>query len=113
MKLINTVLLLSATIVLYGQESGIIAEDAEIQQAGTGYAFTEGPAVSPDGRIFFTDQPNDRIYVWDEIRGIELWSEDTGRSNGMYFNADGQLVACADLFNQLVYFDRDKKRQLL
>ncbi|SFL27559.1 SMP-30/gluconolactonase/LRE family protein [Proteiniphilum acetatigenes] len=113
MRLTNTLLLLSATIVLYGQESGIIAEDAEIQQAGTGYAFTEGPAVSPDGRIFFTDQPNDRIYVWDETRGIELWSDNTGRSNGMYFNAAGQLVACADLHNQIVVFDHEKKMHTL
>lgn len=113
MKLTNTLLLLSAVVVLYGQESGIIAEDAEIQQAGTGYAFTEGPAVSPEGKVFFTDQPNDRIYVWDENRGIELWSDNTGRSNGMYFNADGQLVACADLHNQIVVFDHEKKMHIL
>lgn len=113
MKLINTVLLLLVAVAIFGQESSIVPEKTKVVQAGTGYTFTEGPAVSSDGKVFFTDQPNDRIYVWDEIRGIELWSEDTGRSNGMYFNADGQLVACADLFNQLVYFDRDKKRQLL
>jgi len=103
MRLTNTLLLLLVPVSLFGQESGIIAENAEIQQVGTGYAFTEGPAVSPDGRIFFTDQPNDRIYVWDETEGIELWSEDTGRANGMYFNASGQLVACADLHNQIVF----------
>lgn len=113
MKLINTVLLLLVAVAIFGQESSIVPEKTKVVQAGTGYTFTEGPAVSSDGKVFFTDQPNDCIYVWDEIRGIELWSEDTGRSNGMYFNADGQLVACADLFNQLVYFDRDKKRQLL
>ncbi len=113
MKLINTLLLLLVAVAIFGQESSIIAENAKVIQAGTGYAFTEGPAVSPDGKVFFTDQPNDRIYVWDETRGIELWSDNTGRSNGMYFNADSQLVACADLHNQLVYFDRDKKKHFL
>lgn len=113
MRLTNTLLLLLVPVALFGQEAGIIAENAEIQQVGTGYAFTEGPAVSPDGRIFFTDQPNDRIYVWNETEGIELWSEDTGRSNGMYFNASGQLVACADLHNQIVFFDRDKNSHVL
>ncbi|WP_352421839.1 SMP-30/gluconolactonase/LRE family protein [Proteiniphilum sp.] len=113
MKLINTLLLLLVTVAIVGQESSIIAENAKVIQAGTGYAFTEGPAVSPDGKVFFTDQPNDRIYAWDETRGIESWSDSTGRSNGMYFNADSQLVACADLYNQLVYFDRDKKKHLL
>ncbi len=113
MKLASTLLLFMAIVTLFGQESGIIADNVEIKKIGTGYAFTEGPAVSPDGQVFFTDQPNDRIYVWDETKGIELWSEDTGRSNGMYFNADGQLVSCADLQNQLVYFDSDKKRHVL
>ena len=32
----------------------------------TGYSFTEGPAVDSDGKVYFTDQPNDRIYVWEE-----------------------------------------------
>lgn len=113
MKLINTLLLLLVAVAIFGQESSIIAENAKVIQASTGYAFTEGPAVSPDGKVFFTDQPNDRIYVWDETRGIELWSDNTGRSNGMYFNTDSQLVACADLHNQLVYFDRDKKKHFL
>lgn len=113
MKLTNILILLVTISPLFGQEAGIIAENAEIKKVGTGYAFTEGPTVSPEGKIFFTDQPNDRIYVWDETEDIELWSDDTGRSNGMYFNADGQLVSCADLYNQLIYFDNGKNKHLL
>ncbi|MDR2815948.1 MAG: SMP-30/gluconolactonase/LRE family protein [Proteiniphilum sp.] len=113
MRLTTTLLLFMTAITLFGQESGIVAENAEIRQAGTGYTFTEGPAVSHDGQIFFTDQPNNRIYVWDETEGIKLWSDDTGRSNGMYFNAAGQLIACADLHNQIIRFDRDKNKHAL
>ncbi|NLX65581.1 MAG: SMP-30/gluconolactonase/LRE family protein [Bacteroidales bacterium] len=113
MRLITILLIFMAALNLFGQNSSIIAEKAEIKKIATGYAFTEGPAVSPNGQVFFTDQPNDRIYVWDETGGVALWSDDTGRSNGIYFNADGQLVSCADLQNQLVYFDSDKKRHLL
>lgn len=88
---------------------GIIAKNAVIEQAGSGYTFTEGPAVAPDGKVYFTDQPNDRIYVWDEKTGVSLWLEGTGRSNGMYFNSRGVLVTCADEKNQLAYFDKNKK----
>jgi gluconolactonase len=91
----------------------LIAKNATIEQAGSGYAFTEGPAVAPDGKVYFTDQPNDRIHVWDEKNGISLWLEGTGRSNGMYFNQQGQLVTCADEKNQLAYFDENKKLQLI
>ncbi len=86
----------------------IIAKNAKVEQAGNGFAFTEGPAVAPDGRVYFTDQPNDKIYIWDEKKGISLYKEGTGRSNGMYFNAKGQLVTCADEKNQLAYFDKNK-----
>lgn len=113
MRLASSFLLFMVTVTLCGQSSNIIADNEEIKKMGTGYAFTEGPAVSPDGQVFFTDQPNDRIYVWDETKGIELWSDDTGRSNGMFFNAAGQLVACADLHNQLIYFDNNKNKHLL
>ena len=108
-------------VAMFCAESGVaankiksvIAKNAQVEKAGTGFTFTEGPAVASDGRVFFTDQPNDRIYVWDEKKGIELWLEGTGRSNGMYFNAKGQLVTCADLHNQLAYFDENKKLHVI
>ncbi len=106
-------LLVSCTIVSGAQSKSIIAGIANLKKAGTGFKFTEGPAVAPDGKVFFTDQPNDRIYVWDEKKGVSLWLEGTRRSNGMYFNDAGQLVACADLYNQLGYFDENKQFYLI
>jgi gluconolactonase len=46
---------------------GIIATDAQLVNYGTGYSFTEGPAVDKSGNVFFTDQPNDIIYKWDDL----------------------------------------------
>lgn len=90
------------------RKSSIVADKAKIEQAGSGFAFTEGPAVASDGRVYFTDQPNDKIYLWDEKKGVSLWLEGAGHSNGMYFDYDGQLVTCADEKTQLAYFDEDK-----
>jgi len=95
------------------QPNKVVDVRAEVQKAGSGYRFTEGPAVAPDGQVYFTDQPNDRIYKWDETRGISLYSEKTGRANGMYFNPEGEVVACADLHNQLVVFDAGKNMSVL
>lgn len=87
----------------------LIAKNAVVEMAATGFSFTEGPAVAKDGRVYFTDQPNDKIHIWDEHSGISLYLEGTGRSNGMYFNNQEQLVTCADEKNQLGYFDENKK----
>lgn len=113
MKILTGLFLMLLSFVVYGQKSEIIAKNAEVEKVATGYSFTEGPAVAPDGRVYFTDQPNDQIHVWDEKDGVSLWLEGTGRSNGMYFNADGQLLACADLHNQLVLFDENKQMQVI
>lgn len=83
-------------------QEGLIATDAQIVNQGSGYAFTEGPAVDKNGNVFFTDQPNDIIYKWDASTGqITKFLEGTGRSNGMAFDKDGNLIACADMYGEL------------
>lgn len=113
MKILISLFVLILPFSIFGQNNNIIAKKAKMEKAGTGYSFTEGPAVAKDGNVYFTDQPNDRIYVWDEKKGVSLWSEKTGRSNGMYFNNNNQLMSCADLDNQIVLFDNDKKMQVV
>lgn len=82
--------------------TGLIATDAQIENLGTGYSFTEGPAVDKDGNVFFTDQPNDVIYKWNATTGaITPFLEETGRSNGMAFDKEGNLIACADMYGEL------------
>lgn len=113
MKKLNLIILFAfavSAILAFcpAQKENIIAKNAKVEMAGSGFSFTEGPAVAPDGRVYFTDQPNDRIHIWDEKKGISLYLEGTGRSNGMYFNTKGQLVTCADEKNQLAYFDENK-----
>jgi len=80
----------------------LICKGEQVQQAGSGYAFTEGPSVARDGRVFFTDQPNDRIYVWDQKSGITLFKQDCERANGTWFDGEGNLLACADMHNSII-----------
>lgn len=82
--------------------TGLIATDAQMENLGSGYSFTEGPAVDKNGDVFFTDQPNDIIYKWNSTTGvITPFLEGTGRSNGMAFDKDGNLIACADMYGEL------------
>jgi gluconolactonase len=116
--LLSALLLISSSANLFAQsgkkkQSSIVAKGAVLRKAGTDYLFTEGPAVDPFGNIYFTDQPNDRIMKWTTEGTISIYMEGTGRSNGLYFDNSGNLLACADLKNELWQIDKDKKVTVL
>lgn len=96
------------------QENQLFDKNEKVTKVGQGYAFTEGPAVAPDGRVFFTDQPNDKIYIWNEKGNkISTFLNASERANGTFFNKKGELLACADLHNRLVAFDKSGKMTVL
>ena len=74
---------------------GIAAATAECVPA-VSVAFLEGPAAHADGRVFFSDIINNRILVWDSRQGgpFSVWRADSGRANGLLFDAQGRLIAC-------------------
>lgn len=84
------------------QIENIIANGAELTLVADDYDFTEGPAVDESGNVYFTDQPNDRILKWNaNDNTITDYMKPAGRSNGLYFDPDGNLLAAADEKNQL------------
>ena len=95
------------------QQSGIIADGAQPTLVAADYKFTEGPAVDKDGNVFFTDQPNNRIMKWSTDGSLSVYIDDSGRANGLYFDNDGNLLACADLKNELWQIDSYKNVTVL
>ncbi|HWR99223.1 MAG TPA: SMP-30/gluconolactonase/LRE family protein [Prolixibacteraceae bacterium] len=108
-RLILILIILSCALTAMSgdPQQNLIAKGAKITKAGGGYTFTEGPSVAPDGRVFFTDQPNDKIDVWSEDGTVTPFLQSCERSNGTYFNNKGELVCCADLHNRLLIFTMD------
>lgn len=92
---------------------GIVAAGAKLNKISDQFGFTEGPAVDRSGNIYFTDQPNDRIWIFDTEGHLRLFLDSTGRSNGLYFDPAGNLVACADLRDELWSIGPDKKIRVL
>lgn len=76
----------------------------------TEFEFTEGPAVDKDGNVYFTDQPNDRIMRYTVKGKMEVFMQPAGRSNGLYFDKSGALIACADEKNELWRIDVKTKQ---
>lgn len=83
------------------QTNGLIAPGAELIEISKEFSFTEGPAADAAGNVYFTDQPNDQIVVYTTAGELKTFMKPAGRSNGMYFDADGSLIACADEKNEL------------
>src|SRR5690606_3694514 len=94
-------------------QTRIIAEGATLKQVASDYSFTEGPAVDSEGNVFFTDQPNNKIIKWSVDGSLSTYLDSAGRANGMYFDHEGNLIACADLNNQLWKIDKDKNVEVL
>jgi gluconolactonase len=81
--------------------NNVIAPGAVVEKLAGGFAFTEGPGCDPHGNVYFTDQPNDRIMRWDVEGRLSTYLQPAGRANGLYFDREGNLIACADERNAL------------
>lgn len=94
-------------------EPGVLAPGAKVEKLAGDFAFTEGPTCDAGGNLYFTDQPNDRILRWSKDGTLTTFLQPAGRSNGMHFDASGNLVACADERNELWSIAPDGKSTVL
>jgi gluconolactonase len=77
------------------------------------FSFTEGASVDRRGNVFFTDQPNNKIWEYSVDGQLSIFLDSAGRSNGMYFDREGNLVTCADEKDQLWSISPGKKITVL
>jgi gluconolactonase len=87
---------------------GVVAPGATLQKLAGDFAFTEGATCDKSGNVFFVDQPNNRIMEWSADGKLSTFLQPSGYANGMMFDANGNLIACADEHNQLWSIAPDK-----
>jgi len=92
---------------------GLFASGAKPQLISKQFSFTEGASVDKKGNVFFTDQPNNKIWEYDTDGKLSVFMDNAGRANGMYFDAKGNLITCADEHNQLWSISPNKKITVL
>jgi gluconolactonase len=95
------------------QASPVIAPGAKLQSLSSEFKFTEGPTCDAQGNVFFTDQPNNRIMEWSVDGRLSTFMQPAGRANGMFFDAHGNLIACADEKTELWSITPDRKHTVL
>ncbi|RYE30191.1 MAG: SMP-30/gluconolactonase/LRE family protein [Sphingobacteriaceae bacterium] len=93
--------------------SAVVADGQKPRLVSKQFSFTEGPAVDQKGNIFFTDQPNDKIWKYDINGKLSVFMEKSGRSNGLYFDKKNNLIACADEHDQLWQISPEGKIKVL
>ncbi|WP_419868225.1 SMP-30/gluconolactonase/LRE family protein [Chryseobacterium sp. CT-SW4] len=88
--------------------------DKQPEKVSDKFSFTEGPASDKKGNVYFTDQPNDKIYYWDwrENTIVEFLSK-TGRANGTHFDRHDNLITCSDHQGEIWKISKDKKVEVL
>jgi len=91
----------------------VLADGAKLEKLAGDFAFTEGPTCDRAGNVFFVDQPNNRILEWTTGGKLSTFLQPSGHANGMMFDADGNLIACADEHNELWSIAPDKKVTVL
>ena len=114
MKHLNAILILLISLGCKAQKQELVADQAKLNLVAADYKFTEGPAVDKNGDVYFTDQPNNRIIKWTALdNSVSVYMEDAGRANGLYFDHDGSLLACADEKFELWRIDKAKIPKVL
>ena len=110
--------LLAAGVACSAGNASVVAPGARVEKLCGGFSFTEGPACDAKGNIFFSDIPNNRIHKWSldgsPLRGrLSTFRENSGGSNGLYFDKKGNLLACEGGGRRLVSIDPQGKVTVL
>lgn len=107
--------MMAAFVMRFGAQepTGIAAPEANVEKLSGAFEFTEGPAADGAGNVFFTDQPNDRIMKWSIEGELTTFMQPSGRANGLCFDKQGFLWACADEKNQLWRISPEKEIEVI
>ena len=108
-----TLATMTTSILLHAAASSVIEPGAKVEKLAGEFQFTEGPTADAAGNVYFTDQPNNRIMKWSVDGQLSTFLQPAGRANGMCFDRQGQLIACADEKNELWSIDPNGKATVL
>ncbi len=115
--LIALVLIVATISIINGQNIsglvGLVEQNAKLTKVSDQFIFTEGPAVDKSGNVYFTDQPNNKIWKYDTNGSLTIFMDEAGRSNGLYFDNQGYLIACADGDNEMWRIDMEGNKEII
>ncbi len=93
----------------------LVEADAELEQIGSGFTFTEGPLWTnrDGGSLLFSDMPGDTRRRWTAAGGVEVVAHPSNKGNGLAWDLEGRLLICEHTTSSLVRIEPDGSRTVL
>ncbi|MDA3879053.1 MAG: SMP-30/gluconolactonase/LRE family protein [Prolixibacteraceae bacterium] len=108
-KVFKLIMVITIALSCQQKPGSIVAKKAQLIRQSDEFTFTEGPTTDKNGNVYFTDQPSNRIIRWNTDDGFTVFMENAGRSNGLFFLNETELLACADEKNELWLINTETK----
>ncbi|HZS07599.1 MAG TPA: SMP-30/gluconolactonase/LRE family protein [Blastocatellia bacterium] len=102
----------------------LIPTGAKVEKLADGHKWTEGPVWNrKENYVLFSDIPNNAIVRWQEGQGESIFMQPSGYTgkdpfdgkepgtNGLTYDSQGRLVACAHGDRQVVRLEDDGKKR--
>jgi len=92
----------------------IIDQNAEVEQLGTGFKFTEGPVWHPyEKHLIFSDMPGDHMRKWTPGGGVTTFRQPCNKANGNVYDQQGRLVSCEHNTSRVIRTELDGSTTVL
>ena len=80
-------------LVFTNEFENFFSTNNKIEKIVSDKYFLEGPVwVEALKGLLFTDIPENKIYFWNEQKGLSVWLEPSGFANGLLLDANGDLL---------------------
>ena len=92
-------------IVLDTNAVSVVEPGATLVELTSGLQFAEGPAADATGNVFFSDVAADIVYTYSTGGQLSVFLQNSGGANGLFFDAQGNLIACESDNGRIVSID--------
>jgi len=96
-----------ATPVTPNRRTDILIPGEDWELVSSGHRFTEGPAVTNTGELFFSDIPNGTIHKIALDGTVSIFKENSPGINGLMMGPDDKLYGCQNGKKRIVRYSLD------
>jgi gluconolactonase len=94
----------------------VLLKDQPWELISQGHGFADGPAVGPEGEVYFTDVPSNQIFVVRDRDGksdVRVFAKDAQGPSGLMMGPDKKLYGCQYNGKRIVRYSLDGKLEVL